>query len=54
MARHGFVEVTKTVAVQGLNRIAAAEGVQRVVSYLDPEDRELARQITGHLITPMD
>lgn len=49
-----FVVIVRGMAINGLNRIAAAEGVQAVVSRLAAEDRELAPQITGHTSTPAD
>ncbi|HEV2380587.1 MAG TPA: hypothetical protein VG206_12435 [Terriglobia bacterium] len=55
LTREGpFVAVTRPIALRGLNRIAAAEGVGAVVSRLDARDRDLAPLITGQISTPTD
>jgi len=46
LTREGpFVVVTKSMAFDGLVRIARAEGSDNVISRLGPEDHELARQL---------
>ena len=49
-----FVVVVRGIAIDGLNRIATAEGAQTVVSHLAAEDLGLAPQINGRTSTPTD
>jgi hypothetical protein len=47
LTREGpFLPIKKTIAFDGLVRIAKAQGPENVISHLGPEDRELRRELS--------